>query len=199
MAEAAITPQEIDAAIAKMRFPQPRISSDEAVAKALAQFLDRPDANHCAPATIIALQEAYDLPGGDLLPWIAAGFRGGVCLGEICGALSGAVMALGLMAYQVLEPKTNRQQKIACSAVTPYVQDLSYCFNRNFGSIHCGVLTHLFEKTPEEAEIEIRTRLGKEVCRHFVEYVVRTMVHWGEIGQEPPQRLPPGIPPLKMG
>ncbi|MFC1983938.1 C-GCAxxG-C-C family protein, partial [Chloroflexota bacterium] len=159
----------------------------------------RPEANHCAPSTIIALQEAYDLPGGELLPWIASGFRGGVCLGEICGALSGAVIAMGLMSYKVLEPRTDHEQKLACAALLPYIRDLGYAFNRKFGSIHCAALTRLFELTPEEAEIEMRTRLRKEICREFVEYVVRKMVNWGEVSQEPPQRVPPGTPPLKLG
>lgn len=193
-----ITPADIDEAILKMRFPRPNISSDEAARKAVALFTERPEANHCAPATIITLQEAYDLPGGDLLAWIATGFRGGICLGEICGALSGAVIAMGLMAYKVLGPDTH-QQKIACHAIMPYIRDLSYGFNRIFGSIHCAVLTGQRERTPEENEIYSRTRVGKDICTPFVDFVVRKMVNWGEISQEPPKRVPPGTPPLRLG
>ncbi|MFH1169197.1 MAG: C-GCAxxG-C-C family protein [Chloroflexota bacterium] len=199
MDEKPITPEEIDEAILEMRFPRPSISSDEAARKAVSLFNERPEAYHCAPAAIIALQEAYDLPGGDLLPWIATGFRGGICLGEMCGALSGAVIALGLMAYKGLGPATDRRQKIACQAILPYVHDLAYGFNRVFGSIHCAVLTGVRERTPEENEIYSRTRVGKDVCSPFVDYVVRKMVSWGEIAQAPPRRLPPGTPPLKLG
>ena len=199
MTQGPMTPEEIDEAIQKLRFPKPKLSADEAVAIALEQFLDRPEANHCAPSTIIALQQAYDLPAGDMLPWIAAGFRGGVCVGEICGALSGGVMAMGLMAYKVLEPKTPSQQKIACMAVTPYVRDLIYYFNRMFGSVHCAILSGQSEKTPEEIEIEIRNRIVKDICKNYVAFVVKTMVNWGEISQEPPKRVPFGAPPLKLG
>ena len=195
-----ITPEEIDEAIQKMRFPKPKISSDEAVKKSLDLFMARPEGNHCAPSTIKVLQEAYDLPGDDLPFWIATGFRGGVCLGEICGAISGAVIAMGLMAYRALGPSTDHEERIACQAIMPYIRDLAYMFNRKFGSVHCSVLTGQFERTPDETEIYIRTGYGKEhICNHLVEFVVRTMVHWGEISQEPPKRVPPGTPPLRLG
>ncbi|MFC1897909.1 C-GCAxxG-C-C family protein [Chloroflexota bacterium] len=199
MAEKRINPEDVDEAIQKLRFPKPNISSDEAAKKSVAMFNELPEANHCAPSTITVLQEAYDLPGGELLPWIASGFRGGVCLGEICGALSGAVMAIGLMAYKVLEPKTNHEQKITCQAVLPYIRDLAYAFNRKFGSIHCSVLTQRRERTPEEHEIHSRLRLTKDTCSPYVDFVVRTMVKWGEISQEPPPRLSPSPPPLDLG
>ena len=131
--------------------------------------------------------------------WIVVGFRGGVCLGEMCGALSGAVIALGLMAYKVLEPRTDHEQKIASQAIMPYIRDLAYVFNYKFGSIHCSVLTRRLERTPEENEIHIRTRIGKEICSSFVDFVVRKMVNWGEISQESPKSVPPGTPLLKLG
>ena len=195
-----ITPEEIDDAIQKMRFPKPKISSDEAAKMAVDLFQERPEPNHCAPSTIKALQVAYDLPGGDLPFWIATGFRGGVCLGEICGAISGAVIALGLIAYRVLEPRSDYEEKIACQAIASYIRDLAYAFNYKFGSIHCPVLTRESERTPEEIEIYRRTWFGKDhVCGPIVDFVVRTMVHWGEISVEPPIRVPPGTPPLKLG
>ncbi len=199
MTQKVITPEEVEEAIQKLRFPKPKISSDEAARKAVALFVERPEPNHCAPSTIIVLQEAYDLPGGELLPWIASGFRGGVCLGEICGPLSSAAITMGLMAYKVLEPRTDYEQKIACQAILPYIRDIAYCFNRVFGSIHCAVLTRRLERTPEEAEIYFRTRIGKDICSSFIEFVVRKMVLWGEVSQAPPPRLPMDPMPLKLG
>lgn len=194
-----IQPAEVEAAIQKLRFPKPKISSDEAAKKAVALFVARPEANHCAPSTILALQEAYDLPGGDLPSWVAVGFRGGICLGEICGALSGAVIAMGLMSYKALAPSTDHEQRIACQIIKPYIRDLAYAFNYVFGSIHCAVLTRMKEKSPEEAEIYYRTRLSKDQCSQYVDYVVRKMVNWGEISMEPPKYIPEGtlLPSLR--
>lgn len=184
-----ITPEDVDEALQKLNFPKPKISSDQAAKKAVDLFTARPEANHCAPSTIIALQEAYDLPGGDLPSWIATGFRGGICLGEICGALSGAVIAFGLMAYKVMEPKTDHEQRIISQAIKPYIRDLAYAFNYKYGSIHCAVLTRISEKTPEEAEIYYRTKLSKDQCSEYVDFVVRTMVKWGEEPHNPPSRV----------
>ena len=150
MKQQRIIPEEVDQAIQKLRFPKPKISSEEAAKKAVALFTQMPEANHCAPSVVIALQEAYDLPGGDLPSWIATGFRGGVCLGEVCGALSGAVIALGLMSYKVLEPRTEYEQKIVCQAIAPYIRDLACDFDYMFGSVHCTVLSRRQERSPEE-------------------------------------------------
>ena len=199
MTQQRITPEEVDQAIQKLRFPKPKISSEESAKKAVALFTERPEANHCAPSIVIVLQEAYDLPGGELPSWIATGFRGGICLGEICGALSGAVIALGLMSYKVLEPRTDYEQKVACQAIAPYIRDLAYVFNYTFGSIHCAILTRRQERTPEVAEIYRRTRIGKEICSQFVDFVARKMVYWGEVSQEPPPRVTSDTPLLKLG
>jgi C_GCAxxG_C_C family probable redox protein len=198
MSNRLITQEEVEEAIKKMRFPRPKLSSDEAVRKGLALFNERPEDNHCAPSIVAVLQEAYDLPGGKLPVWISTGFRGGMCVGEVCGALSGAIMALGLMAYKVLEPRTDHEQRVASQAIVPYVRDLLFNFNYTFGSIHCARLTKRDERTAEETEIYFRTRLSKDVCSRFVEFVLRKMVNWGEVSQRPPERILPGSPPLRL-
>jgi len=200
MSNRIITPEDVNDAIQKMRFPKPKISSEKAAKKALSFFLAMPEPDHCAPATIKVLQEAYNLPGGDLPFWLATGFRGGMCLGEVCGAISGGIIALGLRAYDVLKPSTDHEERIACQAIFPYIRDLAYVFNRKFGSIHCAVLTGNYNRPPEEVEIDIRTRYGKfNVCSHFVDFLVRTMVQWGENSLEPPKQLKFGTPRLKLG
>ena len=108
-------------------------------------------------------------------------------------------MAMGLMAYKVLEPKTERGQKLACDVIAAYVHDLAYIFNYKFGSVQCRVLTRRAGLDIAEREILHRTKIGKEICSPFVDFVVRTMVRWGEISQEPPPRVLPYAPPLKLG
>jgi len=196
--ERAVTREEIAEAIQKMRFPRPGISSDEAVRRAVARFTARPDMNHCAPSVIMTLQEAYDLPGGELLPWIANGFQGGVGVGEICGALSGGAMCLSLMGYQAMEPRNDYTRRVAAVAIMPYMADLACAFHGKFGSVRCGTLTRRGERGPLETEKRMRLRLWEEHCTPFVEYVVRTMVRWGEVSQEPPPMPQPGQPPLML-
>jgi len=199
MAEArVVTPEEIAEAIQKLRFPKPKISSEEAAKKAVARYTEGPAMNHCAPSTIEILQEAYDLPGGELLPWIANGFRGGVLIGEICGVLSGAAMCLSLMAYKVLEPRTDHERRIAAYAVEPYMYDIAYAFHTKFGSIRCATLTGRLDRPPMEAEKYSRLRLWEAQCSPYVDFVVRTIVKWGEDAQLPPPPLPLFGPRLKF-
>ena len=196
--ERATTPQEIAEFMQKMRFPKPLISSDEAAKRAVDRFTARPAMNHCAPAVIMTLAEAYDLPERELLPWIANGFQGGVCVGEICGALSGAAMALGLMGYKVAEPKNDHMRRVVAYAMVPYMQDLEYAFFTTFGSIRCGKLTRRLERGPAEAEKYFRLRMWAANCAPFVDFVVRRLVEWGEVGQAPPSPPTPGIPTFKL-
>jgi len=196
MSNRPITQQEIEEAINKLRYPKPVISSEEATKIASELFLSRPAWNHCAPSTVKALQKAYDLPGGDIPFWIATGFRGGVCIGEICGAISGGVICLGLMAYKKLKRSTEHEERISCQALKPYIWDLIYVFNRKFGSIHCSTLTGQYEMNEIERDIYSRTWYGKEhLCKIYVEFVVKTIVRWGEVSIEPPKPVPPGAKP----
>ena len=55
---------------------------------------------------------------------VAAGFGGGVRSGEICGAISGAVMALGLV----------EQDKRKVAALAKQCVD---CFHEKFGCVRC--------------------------------------------------------------
>lgn len=55
---------------------------------------------------------------------VAEGFGGGVRSGEICGAISGAVMAIGL-----IEPDKRKAATLSRQCVE--------CFRRDFGCVRC--------------------------------------------------------------
>ena len=58
-----------------------------------------PQWKHCAQATLSALSEEFDIPGADYAIKAATFMAGGTAeLGNTCGALNGAMMALGLIA-----------------------------------------------------------------------------------------------------
>ena len=50
---------------------------------------------NCAQSVLIALEDSTGLDSG-IAAKVAAGFGGGVRSGEICGAISGGVMAIGM-------------------------------------------------------------------------------------------------------
>jgi C_GCAxxG_C_C family probable redox protein len=98
-----------------------------AAASARAHF-DR-DFN-CAESVLAAIAGELGLKSG-LLPKVASGFGAGMSRqGSVCGAVAGAVMALGLK-YGRVRPTQSR------TPTYRRVQALCRRFERKFGSIYC--------------------------------------------------------------
>jgi C_GCAxxG_C_C family probable redox protein len=96
----------------------------------------------------------------DLLPAIATGFCGGVSRrGGMCGAVSGAVMAISLV---------NGRRSAADSREAAYaaVQSLVDGFVKEFGSVNCPELLGLHLGT-DEGRAEFRARGLMRRCRGF--------------------------------
>ena len=156
----------IEEAMEKMRFPKPKMSSDEAAKKAVEAFIaeshsykGKPMLNQCSCQTLRFLGEAYDLPLKEMHEWIAVGLH---------------------------------ERRLTAMAIGPYGRDLMYSFQRKFGSLRCGELTGAAERTPEEAERVGRLRLWEERCAPLVDYVVRSVVRWGERSRPAPP-VPQGL------
>jgi C_GCAxxG_C_C family probable redox protein len=93
----------------------------------------------------------------DLLPKIATGFCSGVArTGMLCGALSGGIMALGLLTGRN-EPGAPVEQHYK------KVQELVAQFNDRFGSITCRELTGVHLGT-EEGRGQFREKNQIENC-----------------------------------
>ena len=183
----------VEEAIAKTRPPKPLIPGDAAARKVVERFMAQeyfyqgiPLMNHCACQTLLILGEVWDLPCKDKLDWIAMGLQGGVCVGEICGTLSAAAVAMGLNAWKVLEPRTGYERRLATIAVSAYQQDLFFAFKRKFSQVHCLDILGLRESTPEEVSTFIRLRLWGNTCVPVLDYVIRTLCEWGESARELP-------------
>lgn len=183
----------IEEVIEKTRPPKLLIPSEEAAKKTVERFMAQeyfyhgvPLMNQCACQTLLTLGEVWDLPCKDKLDWIAVGLQRGVCVGEICGTLSAAAVALGLNAWKVLEPRTGYERRLAAIAVSAYQQDPFFAFRRKFGKVCCEDILGLKESTPEEASKFIRLRLWGDTCVPVLDYVVRTLCEWGENARELP-------------
>ena len=98
--------------------------------------LDRFIANHnCAEAMAAAFAVSFGLPEAPLRS-AACGFAGGFGgLGHPCGAVCGAVMAIGML--RAPEPALGREAK---QPVYQLVQRFLAAFEDRFGSIHCADL-----------------------------------------------------------
>lgn len=80
---------------------------------------------NCAQSVLMALQNETGLDE-DTSRRVATGFGGGVRCGEICGSISGAVMAFGLSADQV--------------TATAMTKQMTQSFREEFGCLRCQEL-----------------------------------------------------------
>lgn len=118
---------------------------------------------NCAEATALGLTTAFDLDAS-CLPRIATGFGAGMggC-GEVCGALTGAVMALGLR-----YGRDKAEDVDAKNVVGAMVRELFADFENEFGSIRCIDLTECDMRTPEGMQEARDRKLHQEFCPKFV-------------------------------
>ncbi len=93
-----------------------------------AEGLYRSGRMHCAEAALVALKNGFRPELPDEVVQLAAGFGGGSGTGCICGAVSGATMALGL-----IFPDDKRRVK-------RLTQELHRWFKEQYGATCCKVV-----------------------------------------------------------
>ena len=94
---------------------------------------------------------------------ISAGFAGGMRMGEVCGAMTGAFMALGL-AYCMNECTTRDGRKAAYVAVEAFTE----AFRERHGSILCRDLLGCDISTAEGMRIAEEKGLFSTKCPQVV-------------------------------
>lgn len=85
---------------------------------------------NCAQCVLCACS-AYTALDKETSLAIACGFGGGVRCGEICGAISGAVMAIGAAAQQ------GQTDSGAMAKVATLTKNATSAFRDNFGFVRC--------------------------------------------------------------
>lgn len=114
----------------------------------------------CAESVLQALCErncAKDVRAG-FVPRMASGFCSGVArTGGMCGALSGAIMALGL-----LHGRDSGQASL--ETVYAMVQELTAEFQERFGASTCAELTGVDFRTAEGQQAFRERNLKLELC-----------------------------------
>jgi C_GCAxxG_C_C family probable redox protein len=119
----------------------------------------------CAESVLLAMAEFQGIQS-DLFPRIATGFCGGMArtCGQ-CGAVSGAIMGIGL-ANGVSAPTDSREKTYAA------VQKFMAQFEEKFGSTNCYELTGCDLGTPE-GQARFRESGHIEYCRNYTEEAAR--------------------------
>jgi C_GCAxxG_C_C family probable redox protein len=118
---------------------------------------------NCAESVLLALSEEFGQTN-TVIPRIATGFGAGVGRsGNVCGALSGAVMAIGLkIGCDKAEEKEKR------NATYESVQLMIKAFEKEFESIQCKKLTRCDLKTQRGREKYQTQGFRKNLCPKFV-------------------------------
>ncbi len=133
--------------------------------------------SNCSQCTLLVIQELFNLAVGDSLK-AATGFSGGIGrIGSVCGALSGGVMALGLLYGRDLQTmkhpdehvRVNLREEIEAK-LGGLIKKLSEKFRDEYGSFICNdIETKIFGRSFDKwnpADRKEKERLGghKDKC-----------------------------------
>jgi C_GCAxxG_C_C family probable redox protein len=121
---------------------------------------------NCSESVLLALSRELNEPTEHIIPCIATGFGGGIArTGSTCGALSGAIMTIGLI---VGRNKSNELEKkeIVYEMAFKMITD----FEREFGTSLCKNLIKCDLRTPKGHEKVRSQKIKETVCTKFVEW-----------------------------
>jgi C_GCAxxG_C_C family probable redox protein len=126
---------------------------------------------NCAESLLLVVSEHLGLNknGARFIPRIATGFGGGIARnGDVCGALSGSVMAISLAFGR---ERADQSVKQCYAAVDQFYND----FVKTFGSGKCLELCHFNFKAPGASEAE-HQKVRRERCSPIVEWATKTAI-----------------------
>ena len=126
---------------------------------------------NCAQSVLLTMQEFYGIPKTDLIPKIATAFGGGIGRrGSLCGALTGAVMAIGL--------KHGTDKTVLIEKEKAYQIALKFYdrFTKECGSPFCKELIGYDLTDPENLEKLRKSNVRNEKCSGFVKKAVEILI-----------------------
>ena len=126
------------------------------------------DGYNCAQAVLLTLYDhMYPNAKNDVIPKIATGFGGGIgrC-GSVCGALTGAIMAVSLK-YGANEINAEKKADVYAKAQALYRQ-----FEKQHGSVLCSELIKLDLSTPEGMAKAKHADVFEVVCAKLIKSVI---------------------------
>jgi C_GCAxxG_C_C family probable redox protein len=139
----------------------------EAIEKARSYFLRDDNLYGCAETTYITLKEAYNLP--DAANSAAAmALNGGVAYGgSVCGAISGAALAVGMLAEQRI-----LDHRLAKRMARRIIARLMDQFQAEFHSINCRDLIQMDIRDERQHQHFIESGIWRTRCMQQIEFAV---------------------------
>jgi C_GCAxxG_C_C family probable redox protein len=118
---------------------------------------------NCAQSVLASHCEELDLPETTAKK-IACGFGGGIgYLGEVCGAVTGAIMLIGLKYGKHTESDNEAKEK-----TYNLVKKFTDSFKKEFGSIHCPELLKYDLSKEDQLQAARKSGVFKKLCPVFV-------------------------------
>jgi C_GCAxxG_C_C family probable redox protein len=134
------------------------------------RFLDRRNLYGCAETAFIVLKGAYGLDDPDDAS-AAMALNGGVAYGGgTCGAISGAALAVGLLAGRRIQD--HREAKRVARELIAEVMD---SFRAEHGAVDCRDLIALDLRAPGAHRAFIRGGVWRDRCMPQIEFVVERL------------------------
>ena len=135
-------------------------NKDDSIEKAVEYFLDQ---RNCSQAVLMAFGPEFGLPL-EIAPKIAAPFGAGIGrLGQTCGAVSGSLMVLGLLAGNNDLPPVE-QKELSYTLAREFVAE----FQKRRGSTQCRELLGIDISNPEGLERVREEGLTETLCPELV-------------------------------
>jgi C_GCAxxG_C_C family probable redox protein len=142
--------------------------TSDAVAQARELYLTEENEHGCAETTYIVLKRAFDLPDADDSS-AAMALNGGVAYGGgICGAISGAALAVGQLAGRGIADHNE-----AKTAARELIMGLMDRFEAEFGSTTCRGLLGIGLREPGEHDRFIESGIWQTSCMAQIEFAVQ--------------------------
>jgi C_GCAxxG_C_C family probable redox protein len=142
----------------------------DAVGLARVYYLDERHLFGCAETVFIVLKGAYGLDDPmDSSPAVA--LNGGIAWsGGPCGALTGAALAVGMLAERRIDDHA-RAKLVAREVIAALIDE----FREAHGAIDCRALTGLDLRAPGGHEAFVAGDAWREACMRQIELVVRRL------------------------
>jgi C_GCAxxG_C_C family probable redox protein len=145
---------------------------EDAIAKARKLFSGK---NNCAQSVMKAILSEKKMDFNQVTP-LTAGFGGGVSHeGSVCGAVSGAIAALGVLNTKRFDDVIEHKEATYSSA-----EELIRRFKATHGSILCDDLTGIVMSDPKARSIAQKDGTFERACPNYVETAVRIALEISE-------------------
>ena len=126
---------------------------------------------NCAQSVLVTMQEYYGIHKNRLIPKIATAFGGGIGRsGSLCGALTGAIMAIGLK-HGTNSTALVEKEKAYKIALEFYDQ-----FAKTCGSPFCRELIGYNLTDAEDLKRMRKSNVRVKKCTHFVKKAVDILI-----------------------